>query len=96
MVAQKIDSAINEQSVANRLDYKRILIVFGSLYSLSVVFFILMIMENIFATNVEKKFEDQDNDAFLKAAATFAFCFILFLSLAYLRAFRKMSIILKN
>lgn len=55
-----------------------------------------MIMENIFATNVEKKFEDQDNDAFLKAAATFAFCFILFLSLAYLRAFRKMSIILKN
>ena len=56
MIAQKVASAITEQNVVKRSNYKAIVIFFAILYSLSAIFFLFVVIWNIVLPNTSLTF----------------------------------------
>ena len=59
MIAKKVSIAITEQNVVKRSNYKKIVIFFVVLFTLSFVFFISILIVNITALDNSKTFENQ-------------------------------------
>lgn len=58
MIAQKVVSAITEQNVVKRSNYKNIVTFFAVMYSLSFLYFLYVVIENVTLPDTQKTFED--------------------------------------
>ena len=90
MTAEKIHAAISELSVASRVYYKEVVILYGGLYSISFLLFIYLMCA------IPKVMKGEWSVINFNVLAGFTIILILALSAAYFKSFLQMKKALKK